>query len=191
MPSSIPRNTNSHYCKVCFEKTNRKFGMDNLGNKIKCPNCGREVLISKPRRSSGRFSSMDPVRFRTRGVGGGAGSAREQEDEWNCQSWKIPPKTSARRVSRQIISRFPQKPDFDLPCEDAKEYRITGFLPYIKSLDEIKCEVRGGELIIESLLSGFDFVQKFPLPEDIILSNFEVNFKNSVLNVCFKKKERT
>ncbi|PIQ92797.1 MAG: hypothetical protein COV69_01280 [Parcubacteria group bacterium CG11_big_fil_rev_8_21_14_0_20_39_14] len=182
MPNGIPRGGGRKYCKACFENTGKIFWMDDLGNRIKCPNCGREVQISGGRTSSRPLRSADPTRFRTGGVG--IGSARRDR---NLDTWETPVRRQGRRALRQTVGRFPKKPDFDV-FHSENCYQIIINLPYHRDLEDVRCEVIGSALVVESLIDGFDFIQKFSLPEDVIFSSLQTNFKNGILNIRFEKK---
>lgn len=190
MPSNIPPKRVNKYCKVCFEKTEKRYFMENLGNKIRCPNCGRTVPIANTRPLSSHLRSVDPVRFRTAGfgIGGARGSGQDKLDTWETPT---PMRRSGRRTPRQSVGRFPIKPDFDSPYDNEKEYRIIGILPYIKNLEDVSCEVISGTLVVESLIEGFEFLQKFSLPEDILTPSLKVALKNGILEIHFKKRKRT
>lgn len=181
-------------CKVCLEKLGKTYNMDVEGKNFKCPNCGRTPPISgrvrltgqeKPYRGPSTLRryppprSADPQRFRTGGVG--IGSARGSE------SWKIPARRPGRRVPRQTVGRFPLEPDFDI-FHSQKSYQIIITLPYHKDLGDVRCEVINSTLVVESLLDGFDFLQKFSLPEDISPSSLKTRLKNAILDIRFKKK---
>lgn len=184
MPSSIPRGGSRKYCKVCFENTGKIFWMDNLGDRIKCPNCGRVVPVTGGKPLSRPLRSADPVRFRT-GGGFGVGGVRGRESD----TWAVPARRPGRRVLRQTVGRFPQKPDFDV-FHNQKSYRVIITLPYHKDLKDVRCEIINGTLVVESLLEGFDFLQKFSLPEDILPSSLRTNLKNAILDIRFKKKTK-
>lgn len=187
--SSIPRNALRKYCKVCSENNDKKIWMENLGDRIKCPGCGREVPISGGRSLTRPLRSVDPVRFRTAGFGMGIGSARGSGRD-KLDTWEVPApiRKSGRKVPRQTIERFPLGPDFDI-FHDQESYQIIINLPYHR-LEDIRCEVVNGILVVESLLERFNFLQKFSLPEDIIASSLKIGLKNSILNIRFEKKRR-
>ena len=186
MPNGIPKKINK-YCKVCFEKTGKRYFGEKLGSRVKCPNCEREIPVSGSRPSGGPFSSMDPVRFRTRGsgIGGARGNGQDRLDTWETPA---PISRPGRRTPRQSVGRFPLEPDFDPPYDNEKEYRITGVLPYIKNLEELSCEVINGMLTIESLKDNFEFFKEFKLPEDVLISTLKVTLNNGILEIHFEKK---
>lgn len=178
------------YCKVCFENTSKQFWMDDLGNKIKCPNCGREVPVNSGKPLTRLLRSIDPVRFRTGGGGFGIGGVqrggRDRLDTWEIPA---PVRKPERKSLRQTVERFPQKPDFDI-FHNQESYQVIIKLPYHKDLKDVRCEVIDGVLIVESLLAGFDFLKEYQLPEDISISATRITFKNGILDIYFKKKAK-
>lgn len=190
MPSSMPRKINK-YCKVCFERTGKKYFGEKLGNSVKCPNpnCGREIPVSGSRSSNHPFSSMDPVKFRTRGSGMGSAQGSEQDglDDWKAPT---PIRKPGRKIPRQSVGKFPLEPDFDPPYDNEKEYKIIGILPYIKNLEELNCEVINGMLTIEGLKDNFEFFKEFKLPEDVLISSLKVTLNNGILEIHFRKKKK-
>lgn len=164
----------------------------------KCRHCGRNVIKRIDTRSESPKSapparplrSVDPVRFRTAGGGFGIGSARGNRQD-NLDSWETPTpiRKPGRRTPRQSVGRFPRKPEHDI-FHNQKSYQIIIYdLPF-KVFEDVRCEIINGILVVESLLDGFDFLQKFSLPEDIIASSLKTGLKNSILNICFEKKQK-
>lgn len=189
MPSSIPRGGGRKYCKVCFKNTSKQFWMEDLGDRIKCPNCRREVSISAGKPLTRPLRSVDPVRFRTAGFvrGGVQRGGRDKLDTWETPA---PIRKPGRRIPRQLIGRFPRKSEQDI-FHDSTNYQIIIYdLPF-KTFEDVRCEIVNGILIVESLIEGFDFLQKFSLPEDVLPSSLQTSLKNSILDIHLRKKERS
>lgn len=178
--------------------------MEKIDGKIKCPQCGREVPLdalgsptssSSPVRSipplgrtSGGFPRVsrslrgaDPVKFRTRRSGAG-GAGRDA-----VSTFKVPMRKT-RKALRQSVGRFPLEPDFDV-FDEENRYQIIASLPYHESLEDIRCKVVDGALVIESLLEGFNLSQEFLLPANVKTSSLKIRLKNGILNIILKKSK--
>jgi len=180
MPSSIPRMNGRKRCKICLQNLRKSFWMEDLGDRIKCPNCGREVPITGGKPKSGSLRSADPIRFRTGSV---RRYGQDKPDTWETPA---PIRRPGRKTVRQSVGRFPLEPDFDI-FHSQKNYQIIINLPYHKDLEDVRCEVINSTLVVKSLKDGFDFLQKFSLPEGILPASLKTSLKNAVLDIHFKK----
>lgn len=163
--------TENFICR-CAKDRAFKFSAEIIApNKVKCHFCGREAQVA---------ASLEPPFIDKYTGGAGSGSL----SSWDGQV----------KVFRPLIQKpnrviKPKKnageikiPEIDYISEDQVIIRFPGH----NSLDQIRCEIINGCLIVQSLL--VDFLQKFKLPDFPI--ELKTDFRNAVLDIHLQRTKK-
>lgn len=183
MPSSIPRMDGKKRCKVCLQNLQKTFWMENLGDKIKCPNCGREVAIGG-RRSPHRgvLRSADPVRFRT-GRSRQSGERKNDASDFKPTFFKTA-NSKLRGTSKVSVGKLPQDPNMEI-FEEKDCVTVISAMPGVKKRD-IQCQLEGNVLKIHTT-GNREYKGEIEIPVSVA-QEFDLKYNNGVVEILFKKE---
>jgi len=156
--------------------------MENLGDRIKCPNCDREVAIGSRRSpQKGVLRSADPVRFRT-GRSRQGNSGRDKDD-FKPTFFKTA-NSKLRGTSKVSVGKLSQDPDMEV-FEEKNCVTVISDMPGVKK-EDIQCQFEDGVLKIHTI-GNREYKGEIEIPVSVA-QEFDLKYNNGVVEILFKKE---